>query len=72
MRIAICQMACYITDKDIQQFDSQIWEYCLIRIQCNGHLNLNLNLKNVYSIEYSFAHCTIAVSKITKSSGDPY
>ena len=32
----------------------------------------NLKLKKVYSTEYSFAHCTIAVSKITKSSGDPY
>ena len=25
-----------------------------------------------YSTEFSFAYCTIAVSKITKSSGDPY
>ena len=45
-----------------------IWK-CFISIK---HLNLNLNLKKVYSTEYSFAHCTIAVSKITKSSGDPY
>ena len=46
-----------------------MWLQSFVVKQKDQFVNLNLNLKKVYSTENSVAHCKIAVSKITKSSG---